>query len=339
MLQITASRIQAMTRSAHLLKKPELSYEQWRDQLRPNFGLYTTDKPKIFAGRLRNYTICGFQVSEISSNTRRAHQCERTQRDIRLDGVDHWYALFQIAGRSTIIQNDHAVTLAVGDVAFVDSARAVTYVNDGREQWLALQLPRRLLTTHLGFEPEGGFHGNPGTAGRLLFQLVREAARDEEQVSTAAGSFLQLAVYDLVGALLAPSDGPAPSVSFHSDRLFKRVCNIIQGRFAEPDFGPCEIAADAGISLRYLQKLFADRGLTCSGFIQSLRLDQAARDIKRRALMKSGQPLSAIAQACGYRDYNNFAHAFHRRFGHAPGVHGRCDDGSPLHDSMNKKAR
>jgi AraC family transcriptional regulator, positive regulator of tynA and feaB len=38
------------------------------------------------------------------------------------DGVDHCYAVFQIAGRSTIVQNDHAVTLAVGDVALIDSA-------------------------------------------------------------------------------------------------------------------------------------------------------------------------------------------------------------------------
>jgi hypothetical protein len=41
------------------------------------------------------------------------------------DGVDHCYAVFQIAGRSTIMQNDHAITLAVGDVALIDSARPV----------------------------------------------------------------------------------------------------------------------------------------------------------------------------------------------------------------------
>jgi AraC-like DNA-binding protein len=86
---------------------------------------------------------------------------------------------------------------------------------------------------------------------------------------------MQLAVYDLLGALLAPSD-PAP-LSLHSDRLFKRICDVIKDRFADPDFGPYEIAAEVGISLHYLQKLFTIRGATCSGLIQSLRLDQAAR--------------------------------------------------------------
>jgi AraC family transcriptional activator of tynA and feaB len=105
--------------SADLLSTPELNYEQWRDMLRPNWGLYTPDDPKGFAGRVRSRRLCGFNASDISNNIRR---CERTQSDVRADGVDHCYAVFQIAGRSTIVQNDHAVTLAVGDVALIDSA-------------------------------------------------------------------------------------------------------------------------------------------------------------------------------------------------------------------------
>jgi hypothetical protein len=123
-----------------LLSTPQLDYDQWRDTLRPNWGLYTVDDPKSFAGRVRSRSICGFNAADISNNI---HHCERTQRDVRLDGVDHCYAVFQMAGRSTIVQNDCAVTLAVGDVALIDSARAVTYVNEGNEQWLSLQFRAR----------------------------------------------------------------------------------------------------------------------------------------------------------------------------------------------------
>jgi len=34
-----------------------------------------------------------------------------------------------------------------------------------------------------------------------------------------------------------------------------RVRGIIKDGFADPDLDPCEVAARAGISLRYLQKL------------------------------------------------------------------------------------
>jgi len=325
-------------RSADLLKMPELNYEAWRDLLRPNFGLYTVDDPKVFAGRVRSRSIFGLNASEISNNIRhceRTHRCERTQRDIRLDGVDHCYAVFQVGGRSTIIQNDQAVELAVGDVAFIDSARPVTYVNGGREEWLSLQLPRQFLISALGFEPRGGLRGHSGTrASRLLFQLVVDAVDDEQPMPTSAANYMQFAVYDLLGAVFAPLD-PIPG-SLHSDRVFKRICDVIKDRFADPDFGPSEIAAEVGISLRYLQKLFTNRGCTCSGFIQSVRLDQAARTIKRRG-SKSGQPLSTIAHACGYRDYTNFARAFRQRFGHAPGVHVQGDD--PVRDARPERAR
>ena len=56
--------------------------------------------------------------------------------------------------------------------------------------------------------------------------------------------------------------------------------------------------------------------------ISSARLDHAARLIERRALMKTGQPLSDIAYACGFRDYTHFARGFRQRFGAAPGAVG-----------------
>ena len=106
-----------------------------------------------------------------------------------------------------------------------------------------------------------------------------------------------------------------------TDKLFRRAGNIIKDRFADPDFGPCEAAAEAGISLRYLQKLFTQRGSTCGEFIYSLRLEHAARLLHRRKFLGTGQPVSEIAYACGFRDYTNFARKFRRRFGCSPATH------------------
>jgi AraC family transcriptional regulator, positive regulator of tynA and feaB len=306
-----------MHANADLLSASELNYEQWRDALRPNWGLYTPHDPKTFVGRVRSQSIWGFNAANISNNVAR---CERTQRDIRLDGVDHYYAVFQTAGRSTIVQNDRTATRAVGDVALIDSARPVTYLNDGREQWLSLQLPRQPLVSHLRVEPQDGFCGRARTGvGRLLYQLIRESLGDENSMSAPAGYYMQLAVYDLLGALFVPSN--PVSASLHNDKLFSRVCNIIRDRLSDPDFGPCEVAIEAGISLRYLQKLFTQRSSTCSEFIYSLRLDHASRLLHRRKLLSTGQPISEIAYASGFRDYTNFARKFRRRFGRAPAFH------------------
>jgi AraC family transcriptional activator of tynA and feaB len=228
---------------------------------------------------------------------------------------------FRLLGRLTIIQNDRAGQLAVGDAVLVDSARPGTYVSDDRYgQWVSLQLPRRSLVSHLGFEPQGGILRRGGTAaGRMLFDLVRDADTGDESTFSPAESYMQLAVYDLLGALFTPSD-PVP-VSLHTDKLFKRICDIIRDHFANSAFGPHEVATEAGISLRYLQKLFSARDSTCSHFIHSVRLDHAARLIHRRELLSTRQPLSEIAYARGFADYTNFAPKFRRRFGHTPGSH------------------
>jgi AraC-like DNA-binding protein len=259
-----------------------------------------------------------------------AHQIERTHRDVRLDGADHYAAVFQVAGQSALTQSDRTMQLAVGDVALVDAARPLTcFARNGSAPWncVALHLPRQALVSHLGFEPPVGLCGRARTpAGRLLFDLVCIARQGDEPPPSAAESYLQLAVYDLIGALFAPSD---PAVARHTDKLFARVRGLIMERFADPDFGPGEVAAETGISIRYVQKLFTQRGSTCSGFIYSLRLDHAARLLHRRTSVGAGQPLSEIAYACGFRDYTLFARKFRQRFGRAPGACGgrrRADD-------------
>jgi AraC family transcriptional regulator, positive regulator of tynA and feaB len=138
-------------------------------------------------------------------------------------------------------------------------------------------------------------------------------------MSVSANAYMRLAFYDLLGALFAPSD--PEDTSLHTDRLFARICDIIKEHFANPDFGPCDVAVETGISLRYLQKLFTARNSTCSDFIQSVRLDYAAGLLKRRSLLKTNQPISDIAFASGFGDYTNFNRRFRRRFGHTPRAH------------------
>src|SRR6266404_1154493 len=142
-----------MHSSGDFLSTPNLDYETWRDVVRSICGRYTPGgiEPKTFSGRLRLRSICGFRAVDLSSN---AHRLERTHQDIRVDAMDHYYAIFQMTGQSRIIQNDQNIELTVGDVALVDAARPVTYVSEkGSDHWGSLQVPRRSLVSHLGFEP------------------------------------------------------------------------------------------------------------------------------------------------------------------------------------------
>jgi AraC family transcriptional activator of tynA and feaB len=317
------------------LGTPTLGYDAWRAAIHSYCGRFNPEgiEPKAFAGQVGPLSICGLEALDITCNTGRV---ERTQRDIRLDGNDHYYAVLQLAGHSTIAQNDAVTALRVGDVTLVDAARPVTFFCERRRtQWISLHLQRPSLVSHLGFEPQGGLVGRQSTlAARLLFEMARDVPADDGSTiggstiggSTIGGStigpadaYMHLAIYDLLGALFAPPDLGA--ASRHTDKIFDRLCRIIKSRFADPGLGPADVAAEAGISLRYLQKLFTARGSCCSHFIQSIRLDHAARLLHRLELLETKQPLCEIARTAGFDDYAYFCRRFRDRFGCSPSVY------------------
>lgn len=304
----------------NLRSAPELDYDGFRAAMREDWGWFTPAREtNIFASKVRTRRVFGFAAVDLTCS---ATRLERTELDIRRDNMEYYFVTVQDTGESIIIHNDRVVNLTAGDVVLLDSTRPVTFISPAQDsaQWLGLQLPRQNLVSHLGFEPQGGeCVRRQAQASRLLCQLALEPVSEAEPASASADRFMPLVVYDLLGALFAP---PTPCGSRHNDKLFMRVCGIINDRFADPDISPREVAAEVGISLRYLQKLFTVRGSTCSHHICSARLDHAARLIERRALMRTGQPLSDIAYACGFRDYTYFARGFRRRFGTAPGAVG-----------------
>jgi AraC-like DNA-binding protein len=314
-----------MLQNSDYLGTEQMDYGAWSASLRSHCGRHNVVEvdANSFSGWLRTLSVCGFTAVDICCN---AHRFERTHQDVRLDAWDHYKAVFQVAGHSTIYQNDQCVRLAVGDVALVDAARPIRCVSDdARVRQLSLHLPRRSLVSHLGFEPQGGACGRSGApAGRLLYEVVLDALKGVGSGCPPVDSYMQLAVYNLLGALFAPPD-PPPS-SHRSQKLFMRIRELIKDRVADPEFGPPEAALEAGISLRYLQKLFTQRGSTCGEFIYSLRLKQAARLLDRRKLLNTREPISAIAYSCGFLDYTHFARKFRHRFGYSPGAHSAAQD-------------
>ena len=294
--------------------------------MREDWGWFTPAREtNILASKVRTRRLFGFAAVDLTCS---ATRLERTEQDIRRDHMEYYFVTVQDTGESIIIHNDRVVNITAGDVILLDSTKPVTFISRAEDsaQWLGVQVPRQKLASHLGFEPQGGVCGpRQAQASRLLCQLALDPISDAEPAFASTDQFMHLVVYDLLGALFAP---PAPLGSRHNDKLFMRVCGIIKDRFADPDISPREVAAEAGISLRYLQKLFTVRGSTCGHYICSARLDHAARLIERRALIKTGQPLSDIAHACGFRDYTHFARGFRQRFGTAPGAVGAGATGS-----------
>jgi AraC family transcriptional regulator, positive regulator of tynA and feaB len=295
---------------------PALEYEHWRELIRPDWGTYTPEQPNKFVGRIRSRELCGFRLSELGDNVGSTRSiCWRTHRDVQRDGVDHFYAVFQLSGSSAILHKENVVELGTGRAALIDSAQAAQHIHEeGSWQWLGLHLPRQRLISHLGFEPQSGLLGQ--RFSQLLLQILLDAVADEQIMTARARDYIQMAVYDLIGALVV-DPCPAGGSTYH-DRMFRSVCAIIQKRFRDPELEPNSIAHELGVSPRSLQRLFQSRGTTCTRYLQSLRLDHALLVLRQQASHKASRPLAQIAYASGYDDYNQFLRQFRRAFGESP---------------------
>ena len=310
-----------MPSRSEFLIGPTSDYETWLTGIR-SIGVLSSQgvESNVFKGSVRGSCMWGIIALETAFASPNIGRFERIRRDPRLNSSDYYNVVFQITGRSTLIQDDQETELAVGEIGLVDVARPVSLISGSTScRWLSLSIPRQRLISHLGLEPRGGLCWHSATpACRLLFSLVSDAPGEDDRSYTAAEPYIQFAIYDLLGALFAGSDFP-PNSS-HTDRLFSRVCSIARNHFSDPDLSLRDVASEAGISLRYLQKLFTARGLTYSLFIQSLRLDHAAHLLARRQPTKSRQMLSEIAYSCGFRDYAHFSRIYRLRFGCSPSV-------------------
>jgi hypothetical protein len=106
---------------------PRLNIEEWAALLRSTCGGdHEVIDPNIFAGWMRRVSVYGVAAAAIKiqcglaavDHGGNAYRFERTRRDIRFADTDWYCALFQVAGRSWLTQNDHTIQLGVRDMAF-----------------------------------------------------------------------------------------------------------------------------------------------------------------------------------------------------------------------------
>lgn len=125
------------------------------------------------------------------------------------------------------------------------------------------------------------------------------------------------ALADQIGALLALAlaDAP-PAATPHKARLARRLVRQIEERHAELELDPAAVAAEAGISRRYLHAVLAEAGESFLGVLTRTRLDRASSLLADRRFHRL--PIADIAARCGFSDPSYFARVFRRRFGAGP---------------------
>jgi AraC-like DNA-binding protein len=189
----------------------------------------------------------------------------------------------------------------------------------GDNELLVVRLPESLLD---GFLPRGrAFQGRTigrpeGFAG-LFIDFARSLMANAEGLDPTRAPVVARQLMELLALALSEGErGTESGESAVASAHLRRIKAAIRRRLADPDLTPARIAADCGLSVRYLHRLFAGAGTTMGRWTIEQRLaeaDGALRDPRRRG------SLAMVAQSHGFSDQSQFCRHYKRRFGRTPG--------------------
>ncbi|MDA5192584.1 transcriptional regulator FeaR [Govanella unica] len=247
-----------------------------------------------------------------------------TDRHIASAREEFCFLVVQRQGRTRLFQNGADSVIGPGDCVLVDSLRPVEfrYDSSGVDQ-LSFHLPRSQLVQRLSSRdvPCGHVLGGGSGSGAVLVAFARALY---EQASTLAHDQTGFSdsLIDLLVAALSSGDQSLDGDSGGTAALQRRrIMSYLEQNLQDPDLSPGRVAADLGISIRHLHRLFSESGQSVSDWIWRQRLDRAARDLVEPRLR--GRSILDIAFDWGFNDASHFSRAFRAVHGRSPREHRR----------------
>ena len=250
-----------------------------------------------------------------------AHVVRRSAADIAASDRSCYYLNLKRAGRCRILQADREIVLSAGQVGIFDSDRQFQLLHEGgsRLRVTSFRVPASAL--HERLPPSFDVGATRLSDDPMLGHLVAETARTlsdealrmpEEQAERLLGALIELIAVSLSrrgGERVAESQSLADATMLALTRAIRR-------RLREPGLAVSDIAAEIGISERYVHKLLERAGSSFTDYVIDGRLEGAARDLRNPALAATA--IGGIAFDWGFSDLSHFARRFKQRFGCRP---------------------
>ncbi|CAN7256174.1 helix-turn-helix domain-containing protein [Aminobacter sp. LjRoot7] len=244
---------------------------------------------------------------------------ERSLANIGRDNGKDYLLALQIDGSGVTRHIGRDVRLMPGDFTIVDATLPYSVEFDGPVRRVVVRFPRNeFVQRGLSTDRLCGhvFRGESGASG-LASQILGSLAADRAGIGPQAGYSLAAAILDLI-ADSEPNDDSSRGndLTQSHDHLIRRIRSIVLVNLSDPELSVSFVAAKAGISVRYLHKLFSATGTTLHKWIENERLDRCYRTLQR--LNQRSQTIQDIAFANGFNDPGYFSHRFTRKYGKSP---------------------
>jgi len=289
------------------------AFDHWHGQVQAHLtpiDICVPDRQQ-FRGEFHRQDIGDVQFSAITATSQQGvHDTSgRHGAPARFDLV------YMRSGNITMRQNGREATLDAGqamlfshleDFTFLTSALSESYLIALPSAWIERWLPDPHACTIRPLVSNSRW-------GPAIDGLLRSIGSAVEE-GVALPSHL---VSDQLGGCLAlMCEGIASEETTHRRRLLHQIRRTLTNNFADPDLTPAVIAAQHGISVRYLHTLFAAAGTSVGRELRTIRLARVRGMLEDPACRSL--TVSEMAYACGFNDPGYLARCFAQEFGRSP---------------------
>lgn len=272
----------------------------WRDHVTDNHGRLSLDfgSPTGFSGGTKVQRCGAVQLVEFWSD---AVRYRRQARDVDHDEDDSLRVVLPTVGTVRIVAAGDRHDLSPGLAGAVSMERDFELVQDAHAHALVLSLPRAWWRAEPVDRPVVWDLGRgPGAVFAAMLRQVAAQSADFD-----ADSFLRACeAAALVLPRREPTDLPAQALA------------LVRERSDSPGFGPDDLAALLGTSLRSLQKATRRAGTSPAEMIREQRLERAVSRLLDPAWRTS--TVSHVAHSSGFRSLTAFNTAFRSHTGTSP---------------------
>jgi AraC-like DNA-binding protein len=247
-----------------------------------------------------------------------AHTVVRSSAMITSDSAEDYLVCVVTEGQAEVRQSGRTSTLERGSFALVDLSVPFVFYAPTAFHQTVVRAPRELLTSRLpGRIVEYGtaqsISGESG-AGRLVGHLLRDLAATDTPVSEGCAAALSSSTVDMLATALMEGCVPTRTAELNRLQDLTRVRRAIEQHLHDPDLTLSDVAATVAMSLRSVQKVFAEAGTTPRAWLYRARLERA-----RKLLLTTGLTVAEVSESAGFRDVSHFSRTFRTAFDTSPG--------------------
>lgn len=285
----------------------------WVDTICKSFLEIDIDSPARdrFHGQLDQSSLGPASLHIVEADSQRI---QRTPARIARSRYAGYFLLQLRAGQIRFQQYGRQSSIEAGDTVLIDCSAPYWLEYADTTRSVVLRFPSDWLRSWLP-APEN-LAGRPLRAGAGWSQALGAALASLDTGRDEPLALPEGVVAEQVAALLALAAGPGQQALRGSEKLYQRVLGTLRDRCHETELTPAAVAAQHGLSRRYLHHLFARAGTTFGNELMRLRMHCAQRLLADRRY--AALPIGDLAARCGFMDPSHFARRFRKAHGVAP---------------------